>query len=157
MVCEEQRGTCISRVLDLFSSVQFSSVKDGIFALVEAHMLCTSSLRGFPNDAFEMVPMFVSLTVALSRPFKDLSLERKKKRMVGGGGGGGSRGGCRREKRKRKKEKSGRAKCVCNYYYILFLFYSCMKARCMWWCFYNIAAVMELDGHSSKHVCARQS
>ena len=80
MVSEEQRGTCISRILDLFSSVQFSSVKDGIYALVEAHMRCTWSLRGFPNVAFEMVPMFVSMTMALSRPFKNLSLKKEKKR-----------------------------------------------------------------------------
>ena len=73
------------------SSIQFSSGKDGICALGEAHMCCTSSLIGFPNVAFKTVPMFVSLTMALSRPFKDLSLKEKKKR-----------------KKKRKKKKKGR-------------------------------------------------
>ena len=39
--------------------------------LGEAHMRSTTSLRSFPNDAFETVPMFVWLTMALSRPFKE--------------------------------------------------------------------------------------
>ena len=74
------------------SSIQFSSGKDGICALGEAHMCCTSSLIGFPNVAFKTVPMFVSLTMALSRPFKDLSLKEKKKR---------------KKKRKKKKKREG--------------------------------------------------
>ena len=34
-------------------------------------MCSTPSLRGFPNVAFETVPVFVRLTMALSRPFKE--------------------------------------------------------------------------------------
>ena len=53
-----------------FSLVQFSSVQDGIYiyALRKA-----PSLRSFPNVAFETVPMFVWVTMALSRPFKGRS------------------------------------------------------------------------------------
>ena len=54
-----------------FSSVQFSSVQDGIYALGIAHMRSTQSLKSFSNVAFETVPMFVWLTLALSRPFKE--------------------------------------------------------------------------------------
>ena len=53
------------------TAVQFSSVQDGIYALGKAHMRSTPSLRSFPNVAFETVPMFVWLTMALSRPFKE--------------------------------------------------------------------------------------
>ena len=42
-----------------FSSVQFSSVQDGIYALGKAQMRSTPSRRGFPHAAFETVPMFV--------------------------------------------------------------------------------------------------
>ena len=52
-------------------TVQFCSVQDGIYALGKAHMRSTPSLRSFPNVAFETVPMFVRLTMALSRPFKE--------------------------------------------------------------------------------------
>ena len=51
--------------------VQFSSVQDGIYALGKTHMRSTSSFRSFPNVAFGTVPMFVWLTMALSRPFKE--------------------------------------------------------------------------------------
>ena len=34
-------------------------------------MRSTPSLRSFPNFAFETVPMFVRLTMAFSRPFKE--------------------------------------------------------------------------------------
>ena len=34
-------------------------------------MRSTTSLRSFPNVAFETVPMFVLLTMVLSRPFKE--------------------------------------------------------------------------------------
>ena len=51
--------------------VQFSSVQDGIYALEKAHMHSTPSLRSVPKVAFETVPMFVRLTMALSRPFKE--------------------------------------------------------------------------------------
>ena len=46
-----------------FSSVQL--VQDGIYALGKAYMHCTPSLRSFPNVAFETVPMFAWLTMAL--------------------------------------------------------------------------------------------
>ena len=39
-------------------SVQFSSVHDGIYALGEARVRSSSSVRHFPNVAFETVPMF---------------------------------------------------------------------------------------------------
>ena len=53
------------------SLFQFSSVQDGIYALGKAHMRSTPSLRSFPNVAFETVPVFLWLTMALSRPFKE--------------------------------------------------------------------------------------
>ena len=47
-----------SPLLQLFlSSVQFSSVQDGIYGLGKAHMRSTPSVRRFPNVAFEMVPI----------------------------------------------------------------------------------------------------
>ena len=49
----------------------FSSVQDGICALGKAHMRSIPSLRCFSNVAFEPAPMFVWLTTALSRPFKE--------------------------------------------------------------------------------------
>jgi len=49
----------------------FSSVQDGIYALGKAHMRSTPSLRSFPNLAFETVPVFNWLTMALSCPFKE--------------------------------------------------------------------------------------
>ena len=52
------------------NSVQFSSVQDGIYALGNAHIRSTPSLRSFPNGTFETVPMFIRFTMALSRPFK---------------------------------------------------------------------------------------
>ena len=45
---------------------RFSSVQDGIYALGKAHMRSTRSLRSFLNVAFETVPMFVWLTMALT-------------------------------------------------------------------------------------------
>jgi len=51
-------------------TVQFSSVQDGIYVLEKVHKCLTPSIGIFPNVAFEMVPMFVRLTMALSRPFK---------------------------------------------------------------------------------------
>ena len=54
--------------------VQFSSVQDGIYALGNAQMRSTQSLRRFHSIAFETVPMFVWLTMALSRPFKEYRL-----------------------------------------------------------------------------------
>ena len=43
--------------------------------LGNAHMRSTPSLRRFPNVAFEKVPMFVWLTMALSRPSKEASFQ----------------------------------------------------------------------------------
>ena len=37
----------------------------------KAHMRSTPSLRSFPNVAFQTVPVFVWLTMALSRPFNE--------------------------------------------------------------------------------------
>ena len=50
---------------------QFSSVQDGIHGPGKPHMRSTTSLTSFPNVAFETVPMFVWLTMARSRPFKE--------------------------------------------------------------------------------------
>ena len=51
--------------------LQFSSVQDGIYALVKAHMRSTPSLKSFPSVVtLERVPMLVWLTLALSRPLK---------------------------------------------------------------------------------------
>ena len=47
------------------------SVQDGIYALRKSHMRSTPSLRGFHSIAFETVPIFVWLTMAFSRPFKE--------------------------------------------------------------------------------------
>ena len=47
------------------------SVQDGIYALQKSHMRFTPPLSSFPSIAFVTVPMFVSLTMALSRPFKE--------------------------------------------------------------------------------------
>ena len=49
------RTICMARIM----AVQFSSVRDGIFALGKSHMRSTPFLRRFPNVAFETVPMFV--------------------------------------------------------------------------------------------------
>ena len=51
--------------------IKLGSVLDGIYALGKAHMRSTPSLRRFPKVVFEMIPMFVCLTMALSRPFKE--------------------------------------------------------------------------------------
>ena len=52
--------------------VSFSAVQDGIYELGKAHIMRpTPSIRSFPNVLFETVPMFVWLTMALSRPFKE--------------------------------------------------------------------------------------
>ena len=47
------------------------SVQDGMYADGKAHMRSTPSLRSFPKVAFKMVPMFVWLTMARSRPFRE--------------------------------------------------------------------------------------
>ena len=60
------------RVVAMTWPYQFSSVQNGIHALGKAHtiMHSTPSLRGSPNVAFETVPVFVSLTMVVCRPFK---------------------------------------------------------------------------------------
>ena len=58
--------------------IQFTSVQDGIYVLGNTYMCSTPYLRSFPNAAFEMVPMFVWLTMALSRPFKETGSEHTK-------------------------------------------------------------------------------
>ena len=52
-------------------SVLFCSVQDNIHGLGKAHMRSTPSLRSVPSVAFDTVPVFVWLTMALSRPFKE--------------------------------------------------------------------------------------
>ena len=52
-----------------FSSAQFSS--RWYLCAQKTHMRSTTSLRSLPNIAFETVLMFVWLTMALSRPFKE--------------------------------------------------------------------------------------
>ena len=47
---------------------KFSSIQDGIYTLGKAHMRSTPSLRSFPNIAFETVPMFSGVTMALLHP-----------------------------------------------------------------------------------------
>ena len=56
-----------------FSSVQFSSVQFKMVSvrLEKAYMRSTPSLKSFPNLAFATVPVFVWLSMALSRPFKE--------------------------------------------------------------------------------------
>ena len=49
-------------------SVQFSSIQFKMASIIMPSIL---SLRSFPNVAFETVPMFVWLTMTLSRPFKE--------------------------------------------------------------------------------------
>ena len=51
------------------SSVQF--IQDNIYAL-EAHMRSTQALRSYTKVAFEINPIFVWLTMALSRPFNEV-------------------------------------------------------------------------------------
>ena len=51
-----------------------SSIQDGIYALRKAHMRSTPILRSFPNVALETIPVFVWLTRALFRPFKEDNL-----------------------------------------------------------------------------------
>ena len=46
--------------------LQFSSVQDGIYALGKAHMRPIPSFRSFPNEAFETIPMFQTITVPLN-------------------------------------------------------------------------------------------
>ena len=57
----DQSRECRSPIIfTMQSSVQPSSVQDGIYALEKAHMRPTPSLRSFPNVALdETVPMLV--------------------------------------------------------------------------------------------------
>ena len=62
--------TCSSKLFHIsYSSVQFKIVSVHSEKLII--MRSTPSLRGFPNVAFETVPMFVWLTLTISRPFKE--------------------------------------------------------------------------------------
>ena len=53
------------------ASVQVSSVQGGICVLEKAHLHSTPSIRSLPNTAFETVPLFIWLTMALSHSFKE--------------------------------------------------------------------------------------
>ena len=53
------------------NTLQFTSVQDGIYTHRKAHTHSTPTLRSFPNVVFEMVPMFLWLTMALSHPFRE--------------------------------------------------------------------------------------
>ena len=64
-------GDPVEHLPQCADSVQFSSVRDDFYALGKALMCSTPSLRSFPNVAFETVPMFVSLMMALSHPFEE--------------------------------------------------------------------------------------
>ena len=54
-----------------FASVQFSSVQDGVYALGKAHMHLPLVSQKFPIVAFETVPVFIWLTLALSCSFME--------------------------------------------------------------------------------------
>ena len=57
--------------LTRFVQDQFSSVQDGTYALRKGMMCSTLSLRNFPSFAFETVPVFAWLMMALSRPCRE--------------------------------------------------------------------------------------
>ena len=61
------------RVVAMTWPYHFSSVQNGIHALGNAHTIMrpTPSLRGSPKVAFETIPVFVSLTMVVSHPFKE--------------------------------------------------------------------------------------
>ena len=63
----------MSVVADRFYIALFSSSVQ-FFVLRKARMRSTPSLRSFPNVSFETVPVFVWLTMAPYRPFKEDSL-----------------------------------------------------------------------------------
>ena len=48
-----------------------STAQGGIFALGKVRIRSSWALRGFPNVAFETVPMLICITMALSRPSKE--------------------------------------------------------------------------------------
>ena len=50
-------------------NLQLGTVQDGVCVLGKTHV--TPSVRGFCSIAFETVPVFVSVTTALSLPFKE--------------------------------------------------------------------------------------
>jgi len=52
-------------------TVQFAQFKMIFMRSENPIMQSIPSLRDFPNVAFETVPVFVQLTMALSRPFKE--------------------------------------------------------------------------------------
>ena len=49
----------------------WTSVQEGVYVLEKAYMRSTPSLGSFTNIAFEVVPMFFWLKMALSHPFKE--------------------------------------------------------------------------------------
>ena len=61
------------RVVAMTWPYHFSSVQNGIHALGKAHTIMrpTPSLRDSPSVAFVTVPVFVSFTMVVSRPFKE--------------------------------------------------------------------------------------
>ena len=77
--CRHEKGT---NSLYKFNSVQFSS--RWYLCAPKAHIRFIPSLTGFTNVAFETVPMFVWLTMALFRPFKEdrLSTPLTSRRLV---------------------------------------------------------------------------
>ena len=80
-LCGSKRWTIQTECV--YIATEFScSVQDGIYALGKVHMCSSPYLRSFPNITFETVPIFVWLTMALSRPFKDDSLALFKKKRV---------------------------------------------------------------------------
>ena len=58
------------RLGDRCSRSSVSSIQDDISALGKAHTRSIPLVRSVPNVAFEIISMFVRLTMAFSRPFK---------------------------------------------------------------------------------------
>ena len=68
---QQKQSSPAGNVTECDANSQFSSIQDGIYVLKKAHMRSALSLRSFPNNAFEMVLIFVWLMTALSHPFKE--------------------------------------------------------------------------------------
>ena len=64
--------------------LDLNSVQGGIYALRNAHMH-SDSLRSFPNVAFEMVPVFILLMVAVLRQGRSSSTSSFHGRWDAGG------------------------------------------------------------------------
>ena len=75
MVCitiiEYKLSTLSHSFCQWYSSVQFSSVRDGVSVLRKARMCSTPSLRDFPNVAFQTVPVFIWMMLSLFHPSKN--------------------------------------------------------------------------------------